>query len=132
MKKRISISTACFFFCVLLPLFSDANQEEIKALEADLNAAIGQIEMNILSGELASLWEEELLELEEEISSELEGDGLEFFLEASGAWREYRKYQVLYQGHFSEGGSIQPLEENMNYINITKERINLLAREAAW
>lgn len=132
MKKEYRFLVVCFFLSIRVPLFSYANQEEIEALEVELNAALTQVEMNILSGELASLWEEKLLKVEKEIASELDGDGLEFFLKASNAWRDYRKYQALYRGHFSEGGSIQALEENMNYINMTKERINLLSRKVAW
>ena len=120
--------------------FARASDLEIRRLEKELQATQGQQGMNRVSGEIAEHLDRRLGRLESRILSDIKGSAdpadkeeqkqkslaLGIFLKASAKWKEYREAQVEWVGVGHEGGSIQPLMCNLEYIRITKERIRAL------
>ena len=99
---------------------------ELAKLEAALQAANTQMDMNIRSGEIGVYLDRKLTRLEDRIRKDLDTEGLKLFEKAAAAWREYRQAQALFEGDTYRGGSMRPLVHNSVFARITQERISAL------
>jgi uncharacterized protein YecT (DUF1311 family) len=107
----------------LLSCGSHAEDPKLRQLEARLEAAQSQQDMNIASGELARYLDKQLVEKEDEITKNMDACGLQLFLEASKLFRAYRVAQVSIEGDRYRGGSICPLMWNEMFNRMTRERL---------
>lgn len=105
-----------------------ADRNELKKLQAALDSAQTQTDMNLASGALADYWDKELLKSERKIEKNLDSEALALFRKAKQAWRKYRSTQVTFEGDFYRGGSIQPLIRNTTFSSLTERRVNDLER----
>jgi uncharacterized protein YecT (DUF1311 family) len=112
---------------LLLAGVSRAEDATLKALEARLDAAESQTDLNIASKEVADYLDKQLIAREAEIAKDLDPEGLRLFSEASKLWRDYRLAQLSFEGDLYRGGSIQPLIHNRAFIRLTQERLSALA-----
>ncbi|MBA4371701.1 MAG: hypothetical protein C0402_02435 [Thermodesulfovibrio sp.] len=101
-----------------------ADRNELKKLQAALDSAQTQADMNLASGALADYWDKELLKSERKIEKKLDSEALALFRKAKQAWRKYRSAQVTFDGDFYRGGSIQPLIRNTTFVLLTERRVN--------
>jgi len=121
-----------FSFLVLgLALFAATSRGEdavLRKLEAKLESAETQTDMNLASREIAAYVAKKLAEREQEVTKDLDAEGIKLFEDASKAWRAYRDAQVAFEGDLYRGGSIRPLIHNRTFIRLTKERMDALSR----
>lgn len=105
-----------------------ADDPEVKSLKEKADAAGTQTEMNLVSKEICDLLDRRLEALEVQIRKELTGESVSLFEKAAAAWRSFRTAQVLLEGSFYEGGSIQPLVHNQAYSALTETHIDELLK----
>lgn len=114
--------------CVCLFLLSACGQDlKLKRLEAELEAAKNQGEMNVKSYELRCHLEGKLKSLEDRLEKGLEGTELELFQKSTAAWRAYRDLQVAFEASWYEGGTIQALMANSAATRLIGERMKALS-----
>jgi uncharacterized protein YecT (DUF1311 family) len=101
-------------------------ETELRRLEAALEQAQCQQEMNTCSGELAAYWDRTLHQVEVRMEEDLDPDTLAVYRAANSAWRGYRTAQVTLVGWRDRGGTIQPLTHNLAFIDLTRARIEEL------
>lgn len=99
---------------------------QLAKLEAALDSARTQTDMNLKSRDLGLYLDAKLSVLEERIKKDLDSESLKLFVAASNIWKKYRDAQVLSEGDVFRDGSIQPLIHNSVYIRLTKERLAAL------
>ena len=119
---------AAVVISVLLGNVAQAEDVKLRDLEARLDAALTQTEMNIASGDIAQYLDKKLTAKEHEIMNGLDADGLRLFKKASKLWRDYRLSQVSFEGDLYRGGSIQPLIHNRVFARLTRERYEALSK----
>lgn len=103
-------------------------ENEAAALEEKLQNAMTQTDMNVLSGELYLLWDNELNDLWKRIKEKNTKEEMDKLLDEERQWIKDKEAKVKKAGAEFEGGSIQPLIENQEATNITKERVYELAK----
>ena len=104
---------------------------KLSALEAWLEKAEGQQDMNISSGELAAYLDTKLTEKEAEMVKNYDSEELKLFQEGSKEWRVYRKAQSEFEAHRYRWVSVGPAIANDTFIRITQERLADLSL-ASW
>jgi uncharacterized protein YecT (DUF1311 family) len=107
---------------------TSADRAELKKLPSALDAARTQTDMNVASGALADYWDKELRRTERNIEKKLDARALALFQKTKRAWREYRSTQVVFEGDFYRGGSIQPLIRNTVFVSLTERRVKDLEK----
>lgn len=103
---------------------------ENKALEMEElleSGRLAQQEMNHLSYELYKLWDEELNNLWGRLKSKLDEDKMEQLTKEERQWIKKKEQAVKEAGKEAEGGSLQPLLENTEAAQLTRERVYELA-----
>lgn len=122
-----------FYHVVLVALLlvsvSRAEDAKLRELEARLDSAQSQTDMNIASGKIAEYLDKKLIEKEAEIAKDLDPEGVRLFTEAAKLWRDYRLAQVLFEGDLYRGGTIRPLIHNQTFSRLTQERLSALFKE---
>ncbi|MBE7464983.1 MAG: DUF1311 domain-containing protein [Planctomycetes bacterium] len=113
---------------LLLVGVSRAEDAVLRELEARLDSAQSQKDMNIASGKIAAYLDKKLIEKEAEIAKNLDPEGLRLFTEAAKLWRDYRLAQVSFEGDLYRGGTIRPLIHNRTFSRLTQERLSALLR----
>ncbi|QDV29841.1 hypothetical protein Spb1_17590 [Planctopirus ephydatiae] len=103
-----------------------ADDAKLRDLEAHLQSALTQIEMNIASGQIAEYLDKKLVEKERDVAKDLDPEALRLFSEASKLWRDYRSAQTTFEADLYRGGSIRPLVHNRTYSRLTQERLSAL------
>jgi uncharacterized protein YecT (DUF1311 family) len=119
---------AAVVISVLLGNVAQAEDTKLRDLEARLDSALTQADMNITSGDIAQYLDKKLIAKEHEIMKDLDEEGLRLFKEASKLWRDYRLSQVSFEGDLYRGGSIRPLIHNRVFARITRERYEALSK----
>jgi len=113
--------------CISLFLLSACGQDlKLKRLEAELESAKNQGELNVKSHELRCHLEGKLKSLEERFEKGLEGTELELFQKSTAAWRAYLDLEVAFEASWYEGGTIQPLMANTAATRLIEERLKAL------
>lgn len=108
-------------------LSANGSTEEAEAsvaaiTETDSDKIITQAEMNQTSFEEFEKAELELKHAYERLGSVLDLEDMRRLDEAQHAWLKFRKKEVILAGGFYEGGSIQPLIQNVEAQALTKAR----------
>jgi uncharacterized protein YecT (DUF1311 family) len=120
------IAPILLLLCLPYIAFAEKVDKRQSELEAALDAAMTQTDMNIASAELATYLEEKLDDLENRIRATSSGEELELFNRTAIRWREYRDAHVALVGKRCEGGSICPLMHNTARARLAGERIGML------
>jgi uncharacterized protein YecT (DUF1311 family) len=121
--NRLSVILLSFVFAASVSAGAD---KELIRLEAALDAARSQTDMNLQSGDIAQYLDRKVTELENRIKKDLDSDALALFTAASDEWRKYRIAETRFEGDTYRGGSIQPLIHNQVFSRITQERLEAL------
>src|SRR5437763_774759 len=79
---------------------------ELKRLEAQLEGATTQGDMNFAAGDLAKFWDSKLAAMEKKIERKLSKKERKEFSKSKKRWRSYRSKDVALDAKFFEGGSV--------------------------
>ena len=97
---------------------------KLAALQARLDAAQTQTDMNMISAEIAQHQDRKLAKLEELVRSDLHDAELESALDKAAAlWREYREAQAEFAYNLYRDGSMRGLIYNSAFAKLTEDRI---------
>jgi len=119
----IKLLLSLLFLAAITAPAQSADRVELKKLQAALDAASTQTDMNLASGAMADYWEKELLAVEKKIGKKLDAQAMALFQKTKQAWSKYRSSQVAFEGEFYRGGSIQPLISNTVFSSLTERRV---------
>lgn len=115
----------CCLFAVVT-VSAATTDPELAKLEAALDNACTQMEMNICSGDIAKYLDEKMRKLENQIEAEQDEEGLKLFKASQQAFVLYRRAQAEFMGDLWRGGTLSPLERNVTYAQLTRQRIEVL------
>lgn len=99
---------------------------ELKEDEYDVKLQkddITQTEMNQISSEIYTLWDDELNSLMERLPDKVDSDTMETIRQEESQWIADRNDQVEKAGAEFEGGSMRPTIENSTATDLTKARV---------
>lgn len=103
-------------------------EKQAAVLEEQINGgALSQSELNQLSGELYTLWDDELNAMWGRIREILPEDEMEQLTSEELEWIDEKETAVAEAGAEFEGGSMQPFVENTTAARFTKTRVYELA-----
>ena len=139
MKKITMLLSVAF---ILLFNISDAKAETIQdeiariegkayEYEGDISNAETQMEMNLYSGDLYQLWDDELNSIWKRLSKELTPEMKKKVLNQQRAWIKRKDENVKSAGDMVDGGSMQPLVHNSRAAEMTRARVYVLAKYLA-
>lgn len=108
---------------------AELTETESKAaeLQSRIDSALAQADINILSGELYKLWDDELNSIWGRLKTILPADTMEQLTDEEIAWIEEKEAAVAAAGREAAGGSMQPMLENLKGSELTKARVYVLA-----
>lgn len=89
--------------------------------------ASSQGEMNRLSGEIYTLWDDELNNLWSKLQEALSEDEMSALVTEEREWIAYKEAEMEAAGTPYEGGSMQPLVINQKAAELTRDRVYVLA-----
>lgn len=102
---------------------------ELQRIEATMEGAVTQTDLNRGSRALAEYWERRLDEVEGRIPGQLvDAEAAELFRAAREAWRIYRKAEVLLGGDAVRGRTARPMVEYLAWADLTEARVRRLER----
>ena len=96
-------------------------------LQGRIDSALTQEDINVLSGELYRLWDDELNSIWGRLKAILPADTMEQLTDEEIAWIEEMEAAVAAAGREASGGSMQPMLENLKGSELTKARVYVLA-----
>lgn len=96
-------------------------------LQGRIDSALTQEDINILSGELYRLWDDELNSIWGRLKAILPADTMEQLTDEEIAWIEEKEAAVAAAGREAAGGSMQPMLEKLKGSELTKARVYVLA-----
>lgn len=97
---------------------------KLAVLQARLDAAQTQADMNMISAEISQHQDRKLARLEELIRHDLHDEELEAKLDKAAAlWREYREAQAEFAYNLYHDGSMRGLIYNSAFAKLTEDRI---------
>lgn len=105
-------------------------EERSALIEATLQEASTQADMNELSAELFLTWDDTLNIVWKLLESELDAETMEALRTEERNWIDTKDAAVKAAGQEFEGGSLQPMAESMKAAELTKERVYELAEYA--
>ncbi|MBD5457896.1 MAG: DUF1311 domain-containing protein [Lachnospiraceae bacterium] len=105
-------------------------EERGALIEATLQNASSQGDMNVLAAELFLTWDDTLNIVWKLLESELDAATMETLRTEERDWITDKDAQVKAAGQEFEGGSFQPMAESMKAAELTKERVYELAEYA--
>lgn len=105
-------------------------EERGALIEATLQEASTQADMNELSAELFLTWDDTLNTVWKLLESELDAETMETLRTEERNWIDTKDAAVKAAGQEFEGGSLQPMAESMKAVELTKERVYELAEYA--
>lgn len=105
-------------------------KEELRAVEDKAaqieqkikTEALSQLEYNELSGELYQLWDDELNAIWNQLKNQLDKEIMEYLTQDERDWIKEKEKTVKKAGAEYEGGSMQPMVENLKAAELTRER----------
>lgn len=103
-------------------------EEHAAELEAKLQAAASQLDMNTASAELFQAWDDTLNIVWKLLAAELDDATMEALRTEERNWIAFKDAEVEAAGLEYEGGSMQPFAESMKAAELTKERVYELAK----
>jgi uncharacterized protein YecT (DUF1311 family) len=99
---------------------------ELQRLEANLQNAMTQSDLNMASSQIAEYFDRKLVALEKKVEQKLDSEERKRFSKSRERWQAYRRMEVDFVAAFFEGGSILPLMANQQYSEITQHRVEEL------
>lgn len=106
------------------------SEERDEELQAELQAAATQTDMNLAGAEILKNWDDTLNTVWGMLMSELGEADKEALRKEEREWIADKDAQVLAAGKGNEGGSMQPLIEAQKAAELTKDRVYELAEYA--
>lgn len=105
-----------------------AIEEEANALASKLQAEdVTQADMNITSGDIYCLWDDELNAIWNRLTEKLDEDTMATLLEEQREWIAYKESEITAASADYEGGSMQGVVANDKAAELTKARVYELA-----
>jgi len=106
----------------------DAELAEIEAKSVEIetrlsSAMLNQMELNQLSAEWYTLWDDELNSIWSRLKEKLDEETMAAIKEEQISWIEYKESEVAAKGEEFGMGSMRPLEENTLAAEMTRERV---------
>lgn len=105
-------------------------EERGALIEATLQNASSQGDMNVLAAELFQTWDDTLNIVWKLLESELDTATMEALRTEERDWIADKDAEVKAAGQDFEGGSLQPMTESLKAAELTKERVYELAEYA--
>ena len=105
-------------------------EERDAELEARLQAATSQGDMNLISAELFQTWDDTLNIIWKLLAAELDEETMSALKTEEKNWIDFKEAEVKAAGQEVEGGTLQPLFEYTKATELTKERVYELAKYA--
>lgn len=105
-------------------------EERAALIEATLQSASSQGDMNVLAAELFLTWDDTLNIVWKLLESELDAATMEALRTEEREWIAVKDAEVKAAGQEFEGGSLQPMTESLKAAELTKERVYELAEYA--
>ena len=105
-------------------------EESGAELEAQIQEAATQADMNEIGAELFRTWDDTLNIVWKLLESELDAETMEVLRAEEREWIAIKDEAVKAAGQEFEGGSLQPMAEAMKAAELTKERVYELAEYA--
>lgn len=127
MLRQIAIVGASVVMLTGCAKKSMPGDAKLAALQARMDSAVNQGDMNIISCAIFEHLDRKLAMLEDLIRKDLgEGESRDLFEKSIVLWREYRDAHAAFEVFFYEGGSIRPLVYNETRTKLTEDRIAAL------
>lgn len=102
-------------------------EEQAAALEETLKAAVAQTDMNIISMDIYTVWDDCLNSIWRILKENLSEEAMAALTAEERNWIAEKEKAVKEAGAGAEGGSIYPLVVNQKAVELTKERVYALA-----
>ena len=96
-------------------------------LQGRIDSAMAQADINILSGELYKLWDDELNSIWGRLKTILPADTMEQVTDEEIAWINEKETAMEAAGLEAADGSMQLMLENLKGAELTKARVYVLA-----
>lgn len=109
-----------------LEQFSETEEQSGQLKDSIDHDDLSQTEYNLKSGELYQLWDQSLNDLWKVLESVCDEDQIEMLRDAQAEWIAERDRQITDAGKEAEGGSMQPMLENLAGARLTEERVREL------
>ncbi len=110
-----------------ISLLISAAETKSKELEARLQNATSQTDMNISSGELYTLWDETINSVWTILRESMDEDEFGYLLDEQLDWIEEKEYAIQQAAAEYQGGSMASLAANQKATELTRERVYKLA-----
>jgi uncharacterized protein YecT (DUF1311 family) len=127
MKAISLLLLAALAFC---PARAESVDSELSKLEAALQSANTQYEMNMASAKIADYWDGRLLLIQSRIEGKLPAEVLKKFETSKKRWFRYRSEEVAFRDGLGERGSMSSMLKSCYYAMLTKHRV--IELEAFW
>jgi len=95
-------------------------------LEAELQNAITQLDMNVISSDLYQVWDTALNTLWQQLKRELDADAMAQLTAEQLTWIRDKEAAAAAAGAAYEGGSMQGMVINLEAAELTKQRVYVL------
>lgn len=106
--------------------FSDIEKQSSELKDSIDNDDLSQTEYNLKTGELYTLWDNALNDLWNVLSNTLSKDEMDDLTDEENTWIADKERQIAEAGSEVEGGSMQPMVENMKGAYLTEDRVRQL------
>lgn len=109
-----------------LEQFSETEKQSEQLKDSIDHDDLSQTDYNLKTGELYQLWDQSLNDLWKVLESVCGQDQIEMLRDAQADWIAERDRQITDAGKEAEGGSMQPMLENMAGARLTEARVREL------
>lgn len=109
---------------------AEAAQAEADRLEEELQNAVAQADMNQISGEIYTVWDDALNTIWEILQENMDETSMEQLTEEERIWIMRKETVVQEAGAEVEGGSLHSLVVSSKAADLTRKRVYELAAEA--
>ena len=110
-----------------IALLISSAEKKTKELEAQIQNAATQTDMNISSGELYTLWDETINSVWGILRESMDEDDFGYLLDEQLDWIEEKEYAIQQAAAEYAGGSMAALAANQKATELTRERVYKLA-----
>lgn len=126
LEEESSVETADETAKKFLEGFNDIEKQSEELKNLINNEDLSQTDYNLKTGDLYTLWDNTLNDLWNVLSKTLSKDEMDSLTEEENAWIADKEKQVADAGSEVEGGSMQPMVENMKGAALTEARVREL------
>lgn len=105
-------------------------EERAAELEAKLQEAVTQLDMNTVSQEMFQNWDDTLNIVWKLLEAELDSGAMEALRAEEREWIAIKDAEVEAAGQAAAGGSLQAMDQSQKAAELTRERVYELAEYA--